>query len=75
MFSVSEKLVRASLAAPAGLPASNFGLHSPGAGRATDMEASGATLSEIMHLGRWGTSAVLLYLRGCKALAQMLGAS
>jgi len=50
-----------------------FGLHSLRSGGATDMERAGATLSEIMALGRWKSSAVMLYLRGGEALAACLG--
>ena len=37
------------------------------------MEAAGASLSQIKHLGRWKSCALLLYMRGGEQLASMLG--
>ena len=37
------------------------------------MEAAGASLSQIKHLGRWKSSALLIYMRGGKQLASMPG--
>jgi integrase len=55
------------------LPRSAFGLHSLRPGGATHMETTGKPMSEIMALGRWKSSAVLLHLRGGEKVAVEMG--
>jgi integrase len=73
VFSCSEETARKQLQRLAsevtGRPGAEFGLHSLRAGGATDMEQGGAPLSQIKHLGRWRSAAVLLYLRGGEVVA------
>ena len=77
VFLFSEEAARKSLkgmaAAVTGYPQADFGLHSLRSGGATDMEDSGMSLSQIRHLGRWKSSAVLLYLRGGEIIAEQAG--
>jgi hypothetical protein len=50
-----------------------YGLHSLRAGAATDAEADGRHLSEIMFQGRWKSATVLQYMRNGEQLASVLG--
>ena len=52
-----------------------YGLHSLRAGAATDAEAEGKCLSEIMFQGRWRSATVLQYMRNGEQQARMLGTS
>ena len=76
VFTISTEVARHRLqeeaAAVTGLAPSVFGLHSFRAGGATDAEASGKTLSEIMHMGRWKSTVVLQYLRCNDECTQMI---
>lgn len=73
VFRQSEETARKTLQELAsrvtGRPKAEFGLHSLRAGGATDMEQQGVALSQIKHLGRWRSAAVLLYLRGGEVVA------
>lgn len=68
VFICGEEAARKQLQATAsevtGVKAAEFGLHSLRAGGATDMEQKKMPLSQIKHLGRWKSAAVLLYMRG-----------
>ena len=78
VFKCSEEHARKTLQWLAhwqtGEPAASFGLHSLRSGGATDMETRGMSLSQIKHLGRWRSTAVLLYLRGGEVAAREMGA-
>lgn len=77
VFQVSQEIARKGLQKVAahvtGHPPNDFGLHSLRSGGATDMEDRGMSLSAIMHLGRWRSSALLIYLRGGEVMARTLG--
>ena len=66
-FSFSVDSVRQAfqsvMAATLGGEPRDFGLHSLRAGAATDAEAEGWSISEIMFMGRWRSPTVLVYLR------------
>jgi hypothetical protein len=59
---VRKRFQEVVAAAIGGAP-SNYGLHSLRAGAATDAEAVGWSISEIMFMGRWRSPTVLVYLR------------